>query len=61
MKDKILYQLTVEDFQNVAQEEIGRELTKQEITIVLKSAEQKFDWYSAIMYAIWENIESSKK
>lgn len=47
-KNKILYKLTIEDFQNVALEEIDRELNDTEIEIVKKSVEDNIPWYEAI-------------
>ena len=46
--NKTLYKLTVEDFQNVALEEISRKLNDREIEIVKKSVEDNIPWYEAI-------------
>lgn len=47
-KNKILYKLTVEDFQNVALEVIDRELNDTEIEIEKKSVEDSIHWYEVI-------------
>jgi hypothetical protein len=51
-KNKILYKLTVEDFQNVAFKEIDRKLTPQEIGIIKHSLEKKISWYDLIANSI---------
>jgi len=53
---KIIYQLTIDDVQSVANQEIERELTKDEIEIIQDSIAKKIDWYSAIADAINEKI-----
>lgn len=53
-KNKILYKLTVEDFQNVALEEIERELNNKEIEIVKKSVEDNINWYEVISNSLIE-------
>jgi len=53
---KIIYQLTIDDVQSVANQEIERELTKDEIEIIQDSIAKKIDWYSAIANAINEKI-----
>jgi hypothetical protein len=54
-KNKILYKLSVEDFQNVAFQEIYRELTAKEIEIVKNSLENNIPWYDLIANSISEN------
>ncbi|MDP2209818.1 MAG: hypothetical protein Q8K98_13760 [Bacteroidota bacterium] len=53
-KNKILYKLTVEDFQNVALEEIERKLSNKEIEIVKKSVEDNIPWYDVISNSLIE-------
>jgi len=54
-RTKTLYKLTVEDFQNVAIDEIGRKLNREEMEIVKSSVEKKIFWYSLIADSITEN------
>lgn len=52
-EDKIVYQLTVEDLQDVAIEEYGRELSPNEIEMVAEKIGDYFpDWYEKIHFAI---------
>ncbi|MBA4311587.1 MAG: hypothetical protein C0417_03045 [Chlorobiaceae bacterium] len=59
-KNKTLYKLTVEDFQNVALEEIDRELNDAEIEIVKKSVEDNLNWYEIISNSL-SQIELASK
>ena len=55
----IVFQLTNEDIQNVASEEIGRQLTKNELKVVRTSVEKQFDcWYEFVCDAIEEAVEA---
>ena len=57
MRDKIIYQLFIDDFQIVATEIIQRKLTPEELeTIATKLADQ-IDWYNSISVVIRENIK----
>ena len=56
MKTETIYKLTIEDIQNVAQQEIGRDLTSDEIRKVRVSIPDKIKWYDAIADSISENI-----
>lgn len=55
-KDKVIYSINVEDVQNVAEEEHGRELTDAELKIVEDKIGDQFDWYEAIANAIDQYI-----
>ena len=57
MKDKIIYQLSVEDIQNVAEENFGRKLTSKEIKKVLDPIADRITWYDAIYDAIKDTLE----
>lgn len=52
MNNQLIYYLTVEDVQNVAQQEIKRKLSSKEITIVREIIGEKIDWYDAIAFSI---------
>ena len=53
---KIIYSLNIEDVQNVAEEELGRELTEKELKIVEDKVGDYIDWYSAIDFTIQNEI-----
>lgn len=58
--DKIIYQLTVEDLQTVAREELDRDLTETEIKLLEEKIGDYIDWYNAIHDAIILNIVMNK-
>lgn len=53
---KIIYSINIEDVQNVAEEELGRELTEKELEIVEDKLGDYIDWYSAIDNTIRNEI-----
>jgi hypothetical protein len=55
--DKIIYQLTVEDLQNVANEKLNRNLTEEEIKLLEDKIGDNIDWYETISAAISNNIQ----
>jgi hypothetical protein len=54
--DDVFYSLTVEDIQNVAKEEIGRRLTKDEIKQLIDPISESIPWYDIIETAIKMHI-----
>jgi hypothetical protein len=58
MKDKseMIYQLTIEDIQEVAIQELDRELTKEEIKRLVDPIAEKIPWYDAIAEVINEQF-----
>jgi len=58
---KIMYSISIEDAQNVAEQEIGRKLTKKELEIVEDKIGDYMDWYEAINMAICHMISNQKK
>lgn len=54
---KIIYKLTVKDIQNVAEEELERQLTDEEINSILDTIAEKISWYDAIADSIRESIK----
>lgn len=48
MDEKIIYQITTEDVQNVANAELERELTPDEIKIVSDKIGDYINWYDII-------------
>jgi hypothetical protein len=57
--DKIVYALTIEDVQAVANDALGRHLTLNEIERIKESIAEKISWYDAIDDAINENINEN--
>ncbi len=51
-REKIVYSINVEDAQNVADQELARELTKDELKIVENKLGDYIDWYGSIATAI---------
>jgi hypothetical protein len=51
-KDKILYALTVEDFQTVAEDYLGRKLSKSEIREASDKLGDFIAWDEAIIHAM---------
>ncbi len=52
----IIYSLTVEDIQTVANDLIQRDLTGKEIKKLIDSIAEKIVWYNAIAESIHENL-----
>lgn len=55
----IIYSLTVEDIQEVAQQELERDLTDAEIISIVDSIAEKIQWYEAIADSINKNISQT--
>ena len=53
---KIIYSINIEDVQNVAEEELGRKLSKKELEIIEDKIGDYIDWYGAIDFAIQNEI-----
>jgi hypothetical protein len=52
MENKIVYSITVEDIQTVANQEIGRSLSSKEIEKIIDPIAEKIKWYDAIADSI---------
>jgi len=59
-QDKILYSLCVRDFQDVAEEVIGRRLTRKELALAQETVGDYIDWRGAIEYAIYKLMRSKR-
>ena len=46
--EKVIYSINVEDVQNVAAEQFGRELTEKEVNFVEEKLGGYVDWYESI-------------
>lgn len=51
---KILYSISREDVQNVAEEELNRKLTEEELKLVQDKLGDYVGWYEAILNAMKE-------
>lgn len=58
--NEIIYSLCIEDIQNVAEQEIDRKLTRDEIERIKNSINSNIDWYDAIADAISEKIKTEE-
>jgi hypothetical protein len=52
--NRIIYSIDIEDIQNLAEQELVRELTNKEIPFIEQRLGDYFDWYGAIASAINE-------
>jgi hypothetical protein len=50
--DKVFYSLSYEDIQNIAEEDLGRELTENEIESVVDEISNGIDWAGTISDAL---------
>lgn len=53
-KKKIIYSINIEDVQNVAEQELDRKLTEEEMRLVEDKLGDYVGWYEAILNAITE-------
>ncbi|OGB65498.1 MAG: hypothetical protein A2Y94_03720 [Caldithrix sp. RBG_13_44_9] len=56
-KSTIIYSLSIEDAQTVADQEIGRELNAKEIQIIQDMVAEKIDWYEALAETIHQVVK----
>ncbi|MDO9287936.1 MAG: hypothetical protein Q7T83_04015 [Thermodesulfovibrionales bacterium] len=57
---KIIYSLNIDDAQNVAEEELGRQASKKELKIVEDKVGDYIDWHEAISLAIKDAVKLQK-
>jgi hypothetical protein len=55
-KDEFIYYITIADIQDVAEKELERELTAEEIKLVADRVGEYIAWYDAIALTIGELI-----
>lgn len=53
----VFYSLNIADIQGVAEQQINRELTREELQKIIDSIADKINWYDAIADTINEKIE----
>ena len=51
-KEDIIYQLTIEDIQNVSNEQYNIDLTQEQIKKVIEYIEDNINWYEVIANGI---------
>lgn len=61
MKDNIVYSISIEDVQNVAEQELDRKLTPEEVKLIANRVGDYISWYDAIALAINEKIVGANK
>jgi hypothetical protein len=54
---EIIYSLNIEDIQTVAQQELERELTLEEIDKIRDSIADRFNWYDTVADTIYQHSE----
>lgn len=59
--EDIIYSINIEDLQNVAKEELSRELTDEEIHFIEGKIGDFIDWHEAIASTIQECLEKTAK
>ncbi len=59
--DEIIYQLTIEDVQNVAMQRLDRELSANEINLIKDRIAEKIPWYDAIADSINELLNAKEE
>jgi len=57
-EDTSIYELTVQDIQTVANQELERNLTNNEIERIIDLIAENISWYEAISSAIEEKINA---
>ena len=60
-RDRIVYSINVDDLQTVAERELERELTDEEIKIVEDRLGDYIDWYGSIALVLGELKELKKQ
>jgi len=53
---RIVYSLDTSDVQSVAEEELGRELTREEMKLVESKLGDYIGWFDAVVAAIGEEV-----
>ncbi|MDA2917929.1 hypothetical protein MYX76_00275 [Desulfobacterota bacterium AH_259_B03_O07] len=60
-RERIVYSINVEDLQNVADQELDRELTDKEIEFIENRIDDYIDWYGTITLALNDLNELGSK
>lgn len=59
-KNEMIYSVSIEDIQQVAEENFGRKLTSKEIEKILDPIADRIPWYDAIYESIKDTLEIEK-
>ena len=54
--EDVVYEINVEDLQNVSMQVLERPLTDVEVSLIKESVGNHIDWFQAIENAIYEHI-----
>lgn len=57
--NEVVYSICIKDIQNVAEQELGRELLNEEIERIIDKVVDNINWYDAISDAIYPDNEIS--
>ena len=57
-REQIIYSITVEDVQRIARQELGREVTDNELKLVEEKLGDQLDWFGAIATILEQHIET---
>ena len=57
---RVIYSLSIEDVQNVAEEELGRRASKKELKIIEDKVGDYIDWHEAISRSLNDAVSSQK-
>jgi hypothetical protein len=55
--DKVFYSLSYEDIQNIAEQDLGRELTENEIESVVDEISEGIDWSAVISDVLLDKFQ----
>ena len=58
MMNDVFYELSEEDIQTVAEDELGRKLTKKELKLIKEDVPERIHWYEIIASSINDKIIS---
>ncbi|GHT40332.1 hypothetical protein FACS189454_06720 [Planctomycetales bacterium] len=61
MRNKIFYSVCYKDIQEVAESELGRKLSEEEIKSVEEKISDRIDWYEPISSVLAETFDGSEK
>jgi hypothetical protein len=61
MRNKIFYSVCYKDIQEVAESELGRKLTEEELKSVVDKISDKMDWYEPISSVLAETFDGVEK
>ena len=60
MKNKVFYELCYEDVQEVARQQLYRELTENELLSVVDEISEQIDWYEPISNVLMKHYDPAE-